>query len=216
MHIRRAVLSDISRLIAIKQALPMPAEEHSTRGGFLLGVDPEGYALQIAHGHVEVFCLDEEILAFCTTVPDALLRQSDIWKRRHEVDWEGVALEAIEKDKICYVDQLAGLPRHVVRIGAAALGLRTAIHHFKDHAHLVTTTVVWPTANKAALPFLRRAGARKVGEIQENYPIVGKITSAIYHLERLVFEENLLKFERSRSVAAAKTMRLVRCGHERD
>jgi hypothetical protein len=48
------------------------------------------------------------------------------------------------------------------------------------HALVLTTTVIEPVVNRAAVPYLDRVGAEPVGRIEEHYPSVGRVVSAIH------------------------------------
>lgn len=184
--LRPATLADVPALLAVKEALPMPA--HDTRsGGFLLGASAERYHLLVAHGLARVLVDHGELVGFAIALPDPLLRASELWQRRTQIAWDpDFDPDRIAAHPVAYFDQIAVLPR--ARAHAAALALRVLVELvLAGHRHVLTTTVVAPIKNLAALPFLARVGARAVGHLAERYPDVGAITSAIHHIDADAF-----------------------------
>jgi hypothetical protein len=179
--LRAAEHADVPAMMAIRHALRLRPD---AREGFLLGTTEAGYHAQIEAGVVQLLVFGGAVVGFATALPDAVLRASPLWQRRPQVAWApGFAAEAIEAAKIGYFDQLAVLPGAGPRRYAAALGLRTLAELLRsDHEHVLTTTVETPIVNRAAHAFLARVGARRIGVIDEVYPEVGPLTSALYHL----------------------------------
>ena len=54
----------------------------------------------------------------------------------------------------------------------------------EHHHHLVTATVSEPILNLAAVPWLQRLGARRVGRLDETYEGLGALVSDIWLLSR--------------------------------
>jgi hypothetical protein len=133
-----------------------------------------------------VYVLEDDAGAvggFAVALPDAVLRQTDVWARRREISWEGGGWDALEADRVGYFDQLAVRPQRRFRIYAAVLAV-SALRALVDagHQHVFATVVREPVRNLASLPLLRAAGARRIGQIDETYPEVGRILSDVYHL----------------------------------
>jgi len=160
----------------------------STRGGFLLGTDADGYARRIREG--EVWVMDDGVVqGFAIALPDAPFRASDVWRRRDAVRWEGVDPAALEGERLCYFDQLAvrrGSFRN--RRWGALLAFHTARRALQHHDHLVTSTVSAPVLNLAAVPYLLRLGATRVGRLDEHHEPIGPLVSDIWRITRAAFE----------------------------
>jgi hypothetical protein len=194
--LRTATGDDAAALFRIKGRLGL---RQDGRGGFLLGTSERGYAALIEAAQVTVLCSDGQPVGFCVALPDAVLRASELWARRDQVDWGGFDPSAVEAAPVGYFDQLAVLPGHR-RAGAVALALRGAWGLFSTgHAHLLATTVVAPVRNTAAIPLLARVGARRVGSIAEVYPEIGPLVSDLHLLARSDFQAHLAAARRSAS-----------------
>lgn len=182
MILRRACMADIPAMLQIRTQLTFdePEGTTSTRGGFLLGTDAEGYALRIAHATSVVMEEGGEVQGFAIILPDPIFRASEIWARRAEVRWS-IDPADFDQQPLCYFDQLAvrrsGFRSH--RFGAA-MALRAVLDSLPGHASLVTATVVEPVRNLAAVPYLRRVGASIVGRIDETYPVIGDLKSDVW------------------------------------
>lgn len=185
--LRPATHADVPAMMTIKAALRLGAGG-GERGGFLLGASEDGYHALIDGGVVRVLVFADEVVGFASALPDRALRASPLWERRPQIAWEGdFPAAAIEAAKIGYFDQIAVLPQSGPRLFAAALALRTLFDLLGDgHEHVITTTVEAPIVNRAAHAFLDRIGARKIAAIDEVYPEVGALTSAIYYLHAAV------------------------------
>lgn len=190
MILRRASIADVDGMMAVKRALRLDAADaDAARGGFLLGASAQQYAFFVEHANVHVLGDgDGSIAGFAVALPDAVLRGTELWVRRRSIAWDGDAgdadgWDAVETAPVAYFDQLAVRPSRRVRAYAPALAfaaldaLATA-----GHRHVFATTVREPVLNRASHPLLHAAGARRVGEIDEVYPEVGRILSDVYHL----------------------------------
>jgi hypothetical protein len=178
--LRRAELADIPAMLALKAALGVDrVGADAARAGFLLGSDAAGYAARIAGASCFVVG-GGELVGFAIALPDAAFRASDVWARRAAVAWDMDPGPLLERP-IAYVDQLAvrGAGPEARRWGAA-VALRAALDALRPDGALVATTVEAPLLNLAAVPYLRRVGARRYGTIDEVYPGVGPVRSAVW------------------------------------
>lgn len=189
-RLRRAGPADLAGLLAIKRALPMPSlpsgHTRTQGGGFLLGADEAGYAQLLAVGQTWLLEVDGEPVGFALTLADPILRASPVWSRRAAIRWaDDFDPEPWMAGPIGYFDQLALLPDYRERYWGAALALRALAELVIEqrHALVLTTTVIEPIINAAALPLLARVGAREVGRLAEHYPDVGSIVSAVHAIE---------------------------------
>ncbi|TVQ89587.1 MAG: hypothetical protein EA397_14525 [Deltaproteobacteria bacterium] len=186
MILRPATHADIPAMLDLRASLTFaePEGATSTRGGFLLGTDADGYAQRIAEATSLVMDEGGTVQGFAIILPDPVFRASEIWARRDEVRWT-LDPDAFQHASLCYFDQLAvrrtGYRSH--RFGAA-MALRAVLDIVPDHDYLVTATVVEPVCNLAAVPYLRRVGARIVGRIDETYPVIGDLKSDVWLTSR--------------------------------
>ena len=213
MQLRRAGAADLDSVLAVKRALPMPGSDATNRGGFLLGSDPATYATLLAVARVWLLELDEQVVGFSVTLDDPVLRASEVWQRREHIDWAPeFDHEAKLDSRIGYFDQLAVLPDTRARYWGAALGLRALAELFEVEGHdlVLTTTVIEPIRNNAALPYLARAGARRVGRLDEHYPGVGRVCSALHALEAVDFERAIAGQLRSKRPGARRVFEASR------
>ncbi len=186
--IRKANNSDIDALLKIKAALNVPTfSETPVKEGFLLGSTPEMYSLFIEHADTRVAERNGEIRGFGIVLPDSMLKNSDIWRRKDQVNWL-IDIQEIEQEPICYFEQLAFVPGH--RSAALELAFLMAWHAFKSHKYLIATTVVSPWQNLAAVPFILGCGGFKIGQIDEVYPEAGNIVSDVYLISEELFRRN--------------------------
>jgi hypothetical protein len=186
MILRPAAADDVGGMMAVKRELRIGADAAGTApaGGFLLGASAEQYAFFVEHARVLVLEGGAgEIGGFAVALPDAVVRASDLWARRRSIAWAGGGWDAVEDERVGYFDQLAVRPSRRFRAYAPALAL-AALDGLaaSGHRHVFATTVREPFVNTASLPLLRAAGARRVGEIEETYPEVGRILSDVHHL----------------------------------
>ncbi|MCB9750822.1 MAG: hypothetical protein H6713_12620 [Myxococcales bacterium] len=195
--LRPASARDVDAVLAVKRALAMPARPGETAtGGFILGAEREAYRQLIAGGCVELLEVCGRVVGYAVALPDPALRASDIWRRRAAIRWvQGFDPQPFEPEPIAYFDQLAVLPGIHVRAYGAVLGLRALAKLFAaGHRHALTTTLRAPVRNAAAHAYLRRIGARLVGQLDETYPGVGAVVSDIYHLDRDTFLARLGRY----------------------
>lgn len=193
-RLRRATRADLDAIVAIKRSLPMPSGERTTAGGFLLGSEIEVYRELLELARVWLLEVDEQPAGFSLTLDDAVLRASPLWARRELIEWEpSFDLDAALGLRVAYFDQLAVLPAVRNRYWGAGLALHALAEQFDDAGHelVLTTTVVEPIVNRAALPYLARVGARRCGRIEEHYPEAGRVVSAIYAIEVERYREHL-------------------------
>jgi hypothetical protein len=181
--VRPARLDDVPAMLRVKGALRLDAAR-AGEGGFLLGASAEAYTWYVEHAYVRVLQDDAgDVGGFAVALPDAVLRASDVWARRREIAWEGEGWEALESARVGYFDQLAVRLERRFRIYAPALAV-AALHALAagGHQHVFATVVREPVRNLASLPLLSAAGARRIGQIDEQYPGIGRILSDVYHL----------------------------------
>ncbi|MFO7561620.1 MAG: hypothetical protein R6X02_03165 [Enhygromyxa sp.] len=192
--LRRATTADLDAIVAIKRSLPMPTGERTTSGGFLLGSEVEVYGELLAVARVWLLEVGGVAAGFSVTLDDPILRASPIWARREAIEWEpDFDVEAALDLRVAYFDQLAVLPAIRRRYWGAALALQALAEQFDDAGHelVLTTTVLEPIVNRAALPHLARVGARRCGTIEEHYPEAGRVVSAIHAIEARRYRERL-------------------------
>jgi hypothetical protein len=162
-------------------ALPLGPE---ARGGFLLGATAEGYAVLVAHAHVLVLEAGGGIVGLAVSLPDPVLRASEVWTLRERIAWDGVDAATVEQARLGYFDQLALLPESRLKPYAPVLAF-TAVDLLLAEGvrHLFATTLREPFHNPAAWPLLEALGARAAGRVEEVYPEVGRTVSDIHHLD---------------------------------
>ena len=192
MILRPATLQNVPAFLTLKRELVFEVTTGTTtRGGFLLGTDAEGYAQRIQDG--EAWVMDDgEVQGFAIVLPDAPFRDSEVWQRRDVVRWDGIDPERFDRERLCYFDQLAvrrGSFRN--RRWGACLAFHTLRRVLLGHDHLITATVSEPVINLAAVPYLRRAGATCVGRLDEVYEPIGPLVSDIWLLSRESLEHRM-------------------------
>jgi len=187
--IRPARHDDVDAMVAIKHALRLA--QNPSDGGFLLGASPGVYHHLIDTAVVRVVELGQRVVGFATALPDPVLRGSEVWLRREEINWQGFDPAPIEQEPIAYFDQLAVKPGLGARLAGLVLALRTVDELFRTHMHFMTTTVLAPVKNQAAWPLLAQIGAQQVGSLREHYPEIGEIVSAIFYANRSTYRRNL-------------------------
>ena len=199
VRLRRGGTDDLSLLLAIRAGLPMPSSTTATQsGGFLLGSDPSTYQRLLEVGLVWILELDGEAAGFTLCLADPVLRASPLWARRHEAQWSpALPMEALLSRRIAYFDQLAVLPGLRSRLWGAALALRALDELFDpqapagEHDLVLTTTVIEPIVNAAALPYLARVGAQRIGTLDERYPAVGRVVSALHLIDAGAYRQHI-------------------------
>jgi hypothetical protein len=183
VRLRRATPADAPAVHGLKQSLRFGRTDGP--GGFLLGSSVDHYERLARAGLILVLEGRAGGLAgFAVTLPDHVLRATELWDRRHHIRWLAGAAPFPLSARIAYFDQLAGVPTPETRpllpaLALAALRDLVATHH----QHLLATVVREPVHNTAALPLLRAAGARPVGQIDESYPGFGRLLSDLYHVD---------------------------------
>lgn len=184
--IRKAEWKDAPAFVRIKDQLPLTLTSGgSTKGGFLLGTDLKTYRNYIQNAYCLVATTGKNVVGFGILLPDRLLRESEVWKKRHWATWY-VDLPVYEKQNLCYFEQLAFLPGH--RKTVLKLSYNLMKWAFEEgHETLFTTTVNKPVLNLAAIPFIKAAGGIHAGNIDEVYPRIGAINSDIYLMASGVF-----------------------------
>ncbi|MDX2019159.1 MAG: hypothetical protein SF187_02895 [Deltaproteobacteria bacterium] len=196
----------------IKKALPMPAAEHTTRGGFLLGCEPQQYAGLLEAGQVWLLQVKGTAVGFAAALTNAMLRASPLWHTRDAIDWDAsFDPQPWLGKRIGFFDQLAVLPSVRYRYWGAALALRALLSLTEDDRDelVLTTTVVAPIVNAAALPFLVRVGAQAVGRLVEHNTPRGTIVSAVHaiHVDR--FREAMVRRRGKLQPAALRVVEAV-------
>jgi ribosomal protein S18 acetylase RimI-like enzyme len=193
MILRKARPDDAAALVRVKSQLPMPQEASAAGGGFLLGTDLAGYASFIAHDIVHVAeDPDLGVVGFAIVLRDATLRASELWAKRGLIDWQAMPPAALDTVPVCYFEQLAVLPEARLRTYAKHLALRSLAEGMRTHTLACATVVAAPVNNLASRPFLRVAGFQLVGQIDEQYPVVGQIRSDVFVLHKAEFLSRLL------------------------
>lgn len=188
-YIRIAKKKDAKHFIEIKNQLAFETTSGSnSNGGFLLGTDLATYEFYIANGFCLVAEINHKVIGFGIILGDALLRKSDLWQRKDEVNW-GIDIGIYENKTIGYIEQLAFLKGN--RRLALKLAYNLAKWVFdKSTDALFTTTVNKPVVNLAALPFIHALSGIKIGELDEFYPSFGPIKSDIHLIESNNFYKN--------------------------
>jgi len=188
-NIRRSILEDASEFIKIKERLPLSTQDdHNNQGGFLLGTDIETYKFYISHG-ICLTAIADEVVGFGIMLPNAIVKQSELWEKRKYVDWS-VDLKTLENSNISYLEQMAFLKGHKKLTLILAYNLLHDAFE-KGAEYVLTTTVRKPVINVAAVPLILAAGGKKVGNIDEIYPQIGDINSDIYLMGKETFYERV-------------------------
>lgn len=189
MIIRPATAADIDAMIDVKESLAFETGINtSTEGGFLLGTDQNGYRQRIACGCAWVLDMDG-VKGFSIVLPDHALRMSEIWHRRTEIQWT-TPMNDLESKQIGYFDQLA-VAKGPWRTHAPTLAITNILDFLSlNPEYLLSTTVLKPIQNLAAVPYLQYLGAVPVGQIDEIDPHVGQLLSEVWLAE----ESNLRHF----------------------
>jgi hypothetical protein len=192
-RVRPGRADDLAEIVAIKEALALdPAAPR--QGGFLLGCPPDRYAALLAAGCVLVLETERGVAGFAVTLPDPLLRASELWQRRALIRWRDGESEPPAGEPIAYFDQLAFAPGQL-RAYAPALALAAVEQLARDgHVHLFATTLAAPAVNVASLPLLHIMGGRVVGQIEEEYDGVGAVLSDLHHV---LIAEGLARVQQS-------------------
>ena len=191
--VRLAEGADLDGLLALREARAWRDDARpGAPGGFLLGSDRDQYRELVARGRVMLSQdRDGGIDAFSVVLDDGAFRASELWGQRHLADVPAELVARFEHARLAYFDQL------VARPGRAWASARLAFHHMVDamrrHDAMLATTVVEPVVNAAALPFLREVGFEVVGHVDEIYPRIGRLRSAVHLLTRDAFERRMAR-----------------------
>lgn len=186
LRLRRAEQTDVDAIWDLKRRLQITVPGGRTvDGGFLLGVSRSRYAELVAHANVWVLEQGRGIVGFAVTLPDRVLRASDLWSRRAGISWSAQAPVIDDDARVGYFDQIACAPGRASRMGAPALALRALLDLVvTGHQHVFATVVREPVHNVAALHLLEAIGARHAGRLAEHHEDVGVLVSDLYHLDR--------------------------------
>lgn len=185
--IRKAILNDASAYLGINHKLPVVSEKDNatSTGGFLLGTDFETYQSYIDLGFCYTALAEDKIVGFGVMFPNETVKTSDLWMKRKNANWL-IDIAKLEKCNISYIDQLAFLKGN--SRSAIILAYNMIKHSFKfGSEYVITTTVREPMHNLAAIPFIKAAGGKVVGTIDEYYPVVGDIKSDLHLISAEAF-----------------------------
>jgi len=190
MCLRRAVSADVDSIWNLKRRLHItPVGGATAEGGFLLGVPRARYVALVEHANVVVLERGAVLVGFAVTLPDHVLRATDVWARRAGIEWLGTRPAVSDDARVGYFDQLACLPGWSGRLGAPALALRALLDLVETgHQHVFATVVRQPFHNVAALRMLEAVGARRAGRLVAQHAAVGRLVSDVYHLDLCIPE----------------------------
>jgi len=192
--IRWAAAGDEKSMVKVKFQLQLDVTMgDSLMGGFLLGSDEASYRQFVDHGLCAVAdrgCdAGADVIGFGIVLPDALIRSSPMWEKRHDIEWL-VDISIHEKEQLCYFEQLAFVQGHRRMANLCAFELTRAAFETGNDT-LFTTTVKKPIRNLAAVPMIESVGGTKVGEVEEGHPVLGSYTSDIYRIRKNDFFNSL-------------------------
>ena len=192
MRIRKAVESDISVFMAFKQRFPMPQDGNLSREGFLMGSSEEAYRHFVKNDEVWVLENDDgEPGGYAIVLRFESLLQSEIWKKRKEIDWGEFSLEDIERGPTCFYEQLALSPERRSRIYGSSLGFKCLARVMEDHEYSFTTVVSSPITNLASRRFVLGAGYQQVGTVTEDYPQMKSVVSDVFVMSKADFVSHI-------------------------
>jgi hypothetical protein len=177
VNIRRATPADVSALLAIKHELRFSG---SGRGGFLLGADEQGYQRCVRDGEAWVLDLNGDVAGFAITMGAAAFAKTPLWELRHHVKWSATT-DAMLSQGVGYFDQLA-VKRGTPARATTLLAFAALFDLLNTDRYVVTTTVVAPVCNNAAVPLIQLVGGVRVGELEEVYESFGPLTSCVWLL----------------------------------
>jgi hypothetical protein len=175
LNIRRATLQDVPALLELKAKLRFAG---TTRGGFLLGTDELGYELRVRDGKTWLLESQAKVLGFAITMGASTFSQTPLWQLRRHVNWSA-SVELALNAGVGYFDQLA-VERGTAPRAAALLAFVALWHVLTTDKYLVTTTVVSPVRNAAAVPLVELVGGKCVGTLEEVYEDFGALTSSVW------------------------------------
>ncbi len=191
IKLRFAREDDLEQILSIKSKLTLSSNNNDiSRGGFLLGSTWEQYLFFVQKALVIVLeDVERHTLAgFAIGIPDQILRHTDLWQRKDNIQWLDPARENLENFKLGYFEQLAILPVPAYRFYAPNLALAMVKVLFDQHDYILTTVVYKPVQNLASISLLQKIGAQCLGYIEEEYPVIGRITSQIYCFDHIAFK----------------------------
>lgn len=178
MNVRVARLNDVPTLLAIKEELRFVG---SSRGGFLLGSDEIGYQRHVREGQVWVLETHTSVVGFAITLGAAAFVKTPLWELRHKVSWTE-SPHAFASIGVGYFDQLA-VRRGTSSRAAALLAFVALWNALATDRYVVTTTVVAPVQNAAAVPLIELVGGCRAGELDEVYDGFGHLRSAVWVID---------------------------------
>ena len=193
-NIKTSIPKEAKDFVKLKNKLPLPALGNSvTKGGFILGTNESTYQFYIEVGICLTAKSDDNIVGFGILLPDEIIRNGELWKKRKEVNWT-IDIQLIESKNIAYIEQLAFIE------GNKKLALKLAYNLINKAFvngvdYVLTTTVRKPILNLAAIPLIRAAGGKLVGNINENYPGFNQVNSDIYLIKKENFYKNIEKLK---------------------
>ena len=169
-------------MAAIRESLRLRPGSAVPRGGFLLGCSEVRYRALVQAADVLVLEVGRQVAGFAVTLPDAVLRASELWARRGRIFWHAGHGEPPAHERIAYFDQLALAPT-ASRLYGPVLAL-AALRGVADHGHrrVYATTLRAPMRNRAALALIESVGGRLVGHVTEQYEDVGEVTSDLHEI----------------------------------
>ena len=192
-----ATLSDVSSILAIKQALRF---SNSNGSGFILGSDAELYRTWIKTAVVKVLQIKrasdnklsqtnraQRVCGYAICLPDKVLRQSELWQKKDRIDFN-IPITSIVNEKIAYFEQLAVLPRYRRYVSALLIATLDTVFA-QGHQHLFFTTVCEPFNNQSTQGLHKRGAAQTVGYLREHYPEHGAIVSQLHYVPRANYQQ---------------------------
>ena len=185
-RVRRARPADLDAVLTIRRGVALPSDPRQRGDSFLLGSEAEGYASLLDARRMWLLEREDQPVGFTVTLSDALLRETPLWRERARIEWHAGERDPNQLEGgTAYFDQLAVLPARRQRRWSACLALCALAELVADEAHarVWITTVLEPVVNRAALPYLSHLGAREIGRLDEHYPEVGAIVSALHAVE---------------------------------
>lgn len=188
VFVRRADVHDVDGVLALRERL---AFSGSRQGGFLLGTDRAGYLQLLSGPHVWVLEDRGTVVGLAVVLDDAAFRNSDVFERRHQVDWhDDMTMERFVDRTLAYYEQL-GVDRGRYRKWGAVLAFTALLDAIQTAEAVVTTTVQQPVCNEAAIPYIRRVGGVKLGRIDEVYPDIGELVSDLWLIDAQAVRDRL-------------------------
>ncbi len=192
MHIRKAVPEDVKTFLKFKKYFSVPNGEDLSVNGFLMGSSEAAYFNFVENDIVLVLENEEkEIVGYSIVLCNNTLRNSEVWNKRTQIDWEAKTLKELESQPISFFEQLAVLPDKRFRIYGKNLGILSLAKAFEEHTYSITTVVSSPVLNLASRSFILAAGFKSIGEIVEDYPGMDNVTSDFFIMTKKDFEHQM-------------------------